>query len=126
MAGYLIARVDVTDPENMVQVGTYATERTLPPENALAMGTRDAHNVVVAGDLAYWAWYYEGIRVVDFSDCDAGDGFGGCTPVEIAHHDGGENPANIFWGVYLHTLPSGQTVLLGSAIDSGLWIFDTP
>ncbi len=117
---------DVTDPANMVQVGTYATERTLPPENALAFGTRDAHNVVVDGDLAYWAWYYEGIRVVDFSDCDAGDGFGGCTPVEIAHHDGGENPDDIFWGVYVHTLPSGQKVVLASAMDRGLWIFDTP
>jgi hypothetical protein len=117
---------DVTDPANIVQIGTYATERTLPPENALAMGTRDAHNVVVDGDLAYWAWYYEGIRVVDFSDCDAGDGFGGCTPVEIAHYDGGEDPDDIFWGVYVHTLPSGQKVVLGSAGDRGLFIFDTP
>ncbi len=117
---------DVTDPANMIQIGTYATERTLPPFNLDASGTRDAHNVVVDGDLAYWAWYFEGIRVVDFSDCDAGDGFGGCTPVEIAHHDGGENPEDIFWGVYVHTLPSGQKVVLGSALDSGLWIFDTP
>jgi hypothetical protein len=117
---------DVTDPANMVQVGTYATERTLPPQNAVASGTRDAHNVVVDGDLAYWAWYYEGIRVVDFADCDAGDGFGGCTPTEVAHHDGGENPDDIFWGVYVHTLPSNQKVVLASARDSGLWIFDTP
>ena len=115
---------DVTDPANMIQIGTYATERTLPPDNLDASGTRDAHNVVVDGDLAYWAWYYEGIRVVDFSDCNAGDGFGNCTPVEVAHFDGGEDPDDIYWGVYLHTLPSGQTVLLGSARDSGLWIFE--
>jgi hypothetical protein len=63
---------------------------------------------------------------VNFDDCDAGDGFGGCTPVEIAHHDGGEDPDDIFWGVYVHTLPSGQKVVLASARDSGLWIFDTP
>jgi len=117
---------DVTVPANMVQIGTYATERTLPPFNLDASGTRDAHNVVVDGDLAYWAWYFEGIRVVDFSDCDVGDGFGGCTPVEIAHFDGGENPDDIYWGVYVHTLPSGQKVVLASARDSGLWIFDTP
>ena len=52
---------DVTDPANFIQIGTYATECTLPPENVLAMGTRDAHNVVVDGDLAYWAWFYEGV-----------------------------------------------------------------
>jgi hypothetical protein len=118
--------IDVTDPNNMVQIGTYATERTLPPANAMAIGIRSANNAVVDGNLAYWAWNQEGIRVVDFFDCDAGDGFGGCTPVEIAHHDGGEDPDDNFWGVYVHTLPSGQKVVLASARDSGLWIFDTP
>ena len=118
--------IDVTDTGNMVQIGTYVTERTLPPANALASGTRDAHNVVVDGDLAYWAWYYEGIRVVNFSDCDAGDGFDGCTPTEIAHWDGGEDPDDIFWGVYVHQIPGGEKVVLGSARDSGLWIFEVP
>ena len=118
--------IDVTDPNNMVQIGTYATERTLPPANALATGTRSANNAVFVGNLAYWAWNQEGVRVVDLSDCDVGDGFGGCTPVEIAHHDGGEDPDDNFWGVYVHTLPSGQKVVLASARDSGLWIFDPP
>ncbi len=118
--------LDVTDPANIVEVGTYATERTLPPENAAAAGTRDAHNVVVDGDLAYWAWYYEGVRVVDFSDCDAGDGFGGCTPVEVAHWGGGAEPPDTFWGIYVHTLPSGEKVVLASGRNHGLYIFDTP
>lgn len=118
--------LDVTDPANMVEVGTYATERTLPPDNLAAMGTRDAHNVVVEGTTAYWAWYYEGIRVVDFSDCDAGDGFAGCSPVEVAHWGGGENPPANFWGVYLHHHPNGNTYILGSDRESGLYIFDTP
>ncbi len=118
--------MDVTDPSNMVQVGSFATERTLPPYNLAASGTRDAHNVVVDGELAYWAWYYEGIRVVDFSDCDAGDGFEGCSPVEVAHYGGGADPDDTFWGVYVHTLPSGQKVVLGSGRNHGLYIFDTP
>jgi hypothetical protein len=122
---------DVTDPANMIQIGTYATERTLPPNNLPAFGTRDAHNVVVDGELAYWAWYYEGIRVVDFSECDAGDGIGGCAPVEIAHYGGGggvpPDEPEVFWGVYVHTLPDGgPKVVLGSARDSGLWIFEPP
>ncbi|MDH3468222.1 MAG: hypothetical protein OES26_20320 [Gammaproteobacteria bacterium] len=126
---------DVTDPANMVEVGRYYTERTLPPLNLDALGgTRDAHNVVVDGTTAYWAWYNEGIRVVDFSDCQAGDGFLGCTPTEVAHWGGGPDPIADFWGVYLHTLPDGNTYILGSdrSIDAanglvgGLKIFATP
>ncbi len=123
--------MDVTDPANMVQIGSFVTEGVLPPANAGLAGTRDAHNVVVAGDRAYWAWYYEGLRVVEFSDCDAGDGFENCTPTEVAHFGGGdfgtEEPETNFWGVYLHTLPTdGKTYILGSDRNGGLWIFDDP
>ncbi len=118
--------MDVTDPGNIIQIGTFATENTLPPTNAQKTGTRDAHNVVVDGELAYWAWYYEGVRVVDFSDCEAGDGFNGCTPVEVAHWGGGDNPPDSFWGIYVHELPSGQKVVLASGRNHGLYIFETP
>ncbi len=130
---------DVTNPASMVEVGRYFTERTLPPGNIPSAttlgGTRDAHNVVVDGTTAYWAWYNEGIRVVDFSDCDAGDGFLGCSPFEVAHWGGGADPIADFWGVYLHTIPAtGDTYILGSdrGIDAanglvgGLKIFATP
>ena len=93
-------------------------------------GTRSAHNVFVRGDRAYWAWFYNGIRVVDFSDCDAGDGFGGCTPTELAHFGGGDfgaaEPQQNFWGVYLHDHPNGNTYILGSDRNGRLWIFDNP
>ena len=125
--------IDVSDPGNMVEVGRYYTERTLPPANLTAAGgTRDAHNVVVDGTTSYWAWYHEGIRVVDFADCDAGDGFGGCHPTEIAHFGGGETPEYDFWGVYLHDIPGYGTVILGSdrgeegTGGGGLMIFDLP
>ena len=123
--------MDVTDPEAIVQIGSFATEGTLPPTNAdLAGSPRDAHNVVVDGDRAYWAWYYEGLRVVEFSDCQAGDGFEGCTPTEVAHHGGGdfgmEEPDSSFWGVYLHDHPNGNTYILGADRNGGLWIFDQP
>lgn len=127
--------IDVTDPADMVQVGSFATPGALPPLNAQLTGTRDAHNVVVRGDRAYWAWYHEGIRVVDFSDCQAGDGFEGCTPAEIAHFGGGDVGEPViadFWGVYLHDLPDGQTVILGSDRGEegngagGLYIFANP
>ncbi len=116
--------IDVTDPGNMVEVGRYYTERTLPPANAsevdARIGTRDAHNVVVDGTTAYWAWYHEGVRVVEFGDCDAGDGFLGCTPTEVAHFGGGEIPEYDFWGVYLHTIPAdGGTYILASDRGEG-------
>jgi len=130
---------DVTDPEDIIEIGNYATERTLPPGNVDSStlgGTRDAHNVVVDGTTAYWAWYHEGIRVVDFSDCDAGDGLwnvAGCTPVEIGHFGGGGTPVYDFWGVYVHTIPAdGGTYILGSDRGEagfgggGLVILETP
>ena len=103
----------------------------LGADDKAALLAGDAHNVVVEDDRAYWAWYYNGIRVVEFSDCDAGDGFGGCTPTEVAHFGGGDfgaaEPATNFWGVYLHTMPeTGTTYILGSDRNGGLWIFDDP
>ena len=126
---------DVSDPANMVEVGRYFTERTLPPLNLNAAGgTRDAHNVVVDGTTAYWAWYNEGLRVVDFSGCAAGGGALSCTPTEVAHWGGGAQPTADFWGVFLHTLPNGDTYILGAdrgidaagGIVGGLKIFATP
>ena len=125
--------IDVSIPGSMVEVGRYYTERTLPPLNLdAAGGTRDAHNVVVDGTRAYWAWYHEGIRVVDFSTCAAGVGFLGCAPTEVAHFGGGAVPKYDFWGVYLHDHPNGNTYILGSdrgeegTGGGGLMIFDVP
>lgn len=125
--------IDVSMPGSMVEVGRYYTERTLPPANLTAAGgTRGAHNVVVDGTMAYWAWYHEGIRVVDFAGCDAVHGFGGCTPTEVAHFGGGETPEYDFWGVYLHDIPGYGTVILGSdrgeegTGGGGLVIFEAP
>ncbi len=129
--------LDVTDPANIVQVGSFVTEGVLPPDNAMLMGTRDAHNVVLHSGhpgVAYWAWYYEGIRVVNFATCAPGDGFEGCTPgiVEMAHYGGGTTPPANFWGVYVYDHPTAGTLILGSdrgdgSPDSGgLWIFAHP
>jgi hypothetical protein len=118
--GYGFMRVlDVSDPENIVQIGTFATENIFNPA---IEGDRTAHNVIVDGDRAYWSWCLEGMRVVDFSDCQAGDGFNGCTTSEVAHFTTAD--AN-FWGVYLHEV-DGETYILGSDRNSGLYIFANP
>jgi len=80
-------------------------------------GDRTMHNVVVEGTTAYISWYAEGMRVVSF----AGD-----TLTETAHFvDTGPEGSN-FWGVYLHHHPNGNTYILGSDRDTGLWIFAAP
>lgn len=110
--GYL-RLMDVTDPANIVEVDQFATEGVFA--NPPLSGDRTMHNVVVDGDTrAYISWYNEGMRVVDF----AGDNL-----TEVGHwtQDGSS-----FWGVYLHQHPNGNTYILGSDRDSGLWIFDIP
>jgi hypothetical protein len=117
--------LDVSDPGDIVQIGHFATEGvfSLGPIH----GDRTAHNVIVRDGLAYWSWYYEGMRVVDFSSCAPGGGFESCAPTEVAHwaNDDPENGSS-FWGVYLHDHPNGNTYILGSDRHGGLWIFDTP
>lgn len=106
--------LDVTDPANIVEVDGFATENVFTPQ---AFGDRTMHNVVVEETTAYISWYFEGIRVVSF----AGD-----TLTETAHFvDTGPAGSN-FWGVYLHHHPNGNTYILGSDRDTGLWIFAAP
>lgn len=110
--GYL-RLLDVSDPANIVELDQFATENvfTNPPPP----GDRTMHNVVVDdGTLAYVSWYVEGMRVVDFS---------GDTLTEVAHW---QRDDTNFWGVYLHDHPDGNTYILGSDRNSGLFIFDTP
>jgi len=122
--------LDVSDPANIVQLGHFATEGVF--QIPALPGDRTAHNVIVRGGRAYWSWYEEGMRVVDFSDCSVGDGFESCLPTEVAHFvdDGtgpdSQNDHSNFWGVYLHDHPDGNTYILGSDRDSGLWIFANP
>lgn len=122
--------LDVSDPANVVQLGHFATEGVF--QTTPLPGDRTAHNVIVRDGRAYWSWYEEGIRVVDFSSCSVGGGFESCSPTEVAHFvDDGTGPDSLndhsnFWGVYVHDHPNGQTYILGSDRDSGLWIFESP
>ncbi len=117
--GYGYLRLfDVTDPANIVELDQFATEGVFA--NPPLPGDRTIHNIVVdEGTNAYIAWYLEGMRVVEFE---------GDTLSEVAHWTGdnasGEG-AN-FWGVYLHDHPDGNSYILGSDRNSGLFIFDTP
>jgi hypothetical protein len=108
--GYL-RLIDVEDPANMVELDQFATEGVFA--NPPLPGDRTMHNIVVDdGTTAYISWYREGMRVVDFF---------GDTLTETAHY--ADDDTN-FWGVYLHDHPNGNTYIMGSDRNTGLWIFD--
>ena len=106
--------LDVTDPTSITELDGFATENVFASQ---AFGDRTMHNVIVEGTTAYISWYFEGMRVVSFRNDMLR---------EVAHFvDTGPDGSN-FWGVYLHHHPNGNTYILGSDRDTGLWIFETP
>jgi hypothetical protein len=112
--GYL-RLLDVTDPDNMIELDQFATENVFA--NPPLAGDTTMHNVVVdGGTTADISWYAEGMRVIDFS---------GDTLTETAHFVDTADGSN-FWGVYLYEHSDGNTYILGSDRSTGLWIFDTP
>ncbi|MBI4283237.1 MAG: hypothetical protein HY663_02065 [Chloroflexi bacterium] len=107
--------LDVSNPANIREVGQFATKGTfaqpIPP------GDHSMHDAVLEGRRAYISWYADGIRVVDFSQPEK--------PTEIAYFVDTEKGSN-FWGVYLFKHPNGQSYILGSDRDTGLWILNIP
>jgi hypothetical protein len=107
--------LDVRDPSNIVELGQFATENVfaqpVPP------GDHTMHNVIVEERQAYISWYSDGIRVVDFQDPTE--------PKEIARFIDPVSGSN-FWGVFLFKHPDGNTFILGSDRDTGLWILEAP
>lgn len=100
---------DTSDPTHPFQVGAYATAGSLSSDPDPAT----MHNIIVKGSRAYLSWYFEGIRVVDFSQPS--------TPREIAAFvaDPAETSPGLFWGVYVH-----QDKILGSDLSGGLFILE--
>lgn len=100
---------DTSEPTDPFQIGAYATPGSLSsnPDPATM------HNIIVKGNRAYLSWYFEGIRVVDFSQPD--------TPREVAAFvaDPAETSPGLFWGIYVH-----QDKILGSDILGGLFILE--
>ena len=84
---------DTGDTANPIQIGAFATDAALnEPDPDLAS---TMHNIVVRGSRAYLSWYFEGIRVVDFSQPSA--------PREIAAFVPAPGPPvnGLIWGVYV-------------------------
>ncbi len=101
---------DTSDPSNPVQIGAFATEKSLINTPVSA----PIHNIYVVGDVAFLSWYEEGIRVVDFSDPTQ--------PQEIAGFLG----SGPFWGVYVlggpGQLDGEELLVLGSDMTLGFHV----
>ena len=128
---------DSTDLENPVEVDQYAIPEALDPDYASGFGDLSVHEVAVDpqdADLAYLAYYSGGLRAVEIQCADPNDNTT-CELVEVGGYldpVGGVTAAggNNFWGVETFVAESGpyagQTVILASDRDTGLWIFVDP
>lgn len=107
--------LDVTDPAAVREAGQFTVESTMA--NPPPPGDHAAHNIVTEARRAYIAWYADGIRVMDFTDP--------ARPREIGRFVDTVHGSD-FWGVYLLRHPDGNSYILGSDRDTGLWIFRRP
>lgn len=112
--GSPVKLVDVTDPTDISSddFKTFSSELLGPG----APGSSIAHNPFVMTNLAYIAYYHDGVQVFDITDPDNIDVF--------AYYD--TNPDNVdylgykgCWGVYPF-LPSG--VIVASDVNNGLFL----
>jgi hypothetical protein len=98
------------------QVDTYALPESQEPGYAVGFGDLSVHEVATdprsGTNLAYLSYYAGGFRVLEY-------GKKGLKEVGAFIDEGGNN----FWGVEVHTHPNGQTYVLASDRDHGLYIF---
>jgi hypothetical protein len=96
------------------EVGIYTPDENQDPTFAEGYGDMTVHEVAAdpTEDLFYVSHYALGMRVLAYDKH-------GFTEVGRFVEEGGSN----YWGVEVHTLPSGEQVILGSDRDRGLRIF---
>jgi hypothetical protein len=102
--------VDVQDPANPVQVGTFETEDSAANRRAPAEYGYSIHNPLADDrnpNRAYLAWYADGVRLVDISDAS--------NPVEIGSWLPSHDP--MVWNVFL----MGNLLLVGD-VNNGLFV----
>ncbi len=92
----------IIDTSDSTRVGAFAADDTL--EGSADDGLYLAHNVVARGNRAYFSWYDDGVRVVDFSKPSQ--------PREIAAFSPGGGSS--FWSSYVH-----ENLVLGSDFAGG-------
>jgi len=101
---------------SITPIDTYAIEESQDPKYATGFGDLSVHEVAIDPErrLAYLSYYSGGFRVVEY-------GKGGLKEVGAFIDEGGSN----FWGVEVIER-DGETFVLASDRDYGLYVFQAP
>ena len=126
--------VRLFDAVTLDEIDQFAIPEALDPAHASGSGDLSVHEVAVDPldpTLAYLSYYSGGLRAIEIECTDPAE-TSTCSLVEVG---GYLDPlGNNFWGVETFFLPegdeqgdyAGQTIILASDRDSGLWIFVDP
>jgi hypothetical protein len=101
------------------ELDTYAIDEAHEEAFAVGFGDLTVHEVAtdpVSADRAYLSYYSGGLRALQVRCASS-------TDCELVETGGYLDPnGNNFWGVEAF-VRNGQTIILGSDRDSGLWVF---
>ena len=118
--------VHLFDAATLEELDTFAIPEAHDPDFAFGFGDLSVHEVAVDPQdpsLAYLSYYSGGLRAIQIQ-CSDPDDTSTCELVEVGGYLDPEG--NDFWGVETFVGEDGQTYILGSDRDSGLWIFRDP
>jgi hypothetical protein len=104
------------------ELDTYAIEEAHDPDFAFGFGDLSVHEVATdpqSAAHAYLSYYSGGIRSLEIQCANPADN-STCELVEVGGYL--DPNGNDFWGVDAF-VRDGETIILGSDRDSGLWIF---
>ena len=109
----------------LTEVDTFVIPEAMNPAYATGFGDLSVHEVAMDPQdpsLAYLSYYSGGLRAVQIQCANPAD-VATCDLVEVGGYLDPEG--NNFWGVETF-VRDGQTIILASDRDSGLWIFEDP
>ena len=119
----------------LTELDTFAIPEAHDPDFAFGFGDLSVHEVAVDpqdASLAYLSYYSGGLRAIQIQ-CPQGTPYDPENPpadpstCELVEVGGYLDPdGNDFWGVETFVGEDGQTYILASDRDSGLWIFRDP
>jgi hypothetical protein len=115
--------VHLYDNETLAEVDTFAIPEAHMESFAFGFGDLTVHEVAVdpdEADRAYLSYYDAGLRALQIRGEELVETGGYIDP--DTDGAGPDRGGNDFWGVETF-IRNGQTIILGSDRDSGLWIF---
>src|SRR5215207_8919347 len=118
--------VHLIDAETLEDLDQFAIPEALDPAFAEGFGDLSVHEVAVDpqdASLAYLSYYSGGLVAVQIQCSNPAD-TSTCELVEVGSYL--DPDGNDFWGVETFVGEDGQTYILASDRDSGLWIFRDP